>query len=442
MLSVMKRLRKKILLANLALFATVSFWGLSFTSAKYVLNTGFPPLTLAFLRFLLASAIVFPLQRPEVRKERIEKKTFLPLLSSSLFGITLYFFFENQGIKLTSASNASLVIACIPVFTILAEFFLNKTAVGPWKILGIACSVGGVYLIVSSGIEAKLYPGVIKGNIFMICACLCWTGYIMTSSRLKKLYTGIRLLFFQFTFGTCLLLPLALVEYRRWIFPGAVGVLGIVYLGAVCSALGYYLYLYGLSKLVRELARVPVPPNRGIVGDRIFHVESGIITSWVKNVGSDNLLEAFPFRPEYVGQSGPEIVLGKGSGLDSVLIWLDKTGFGQASEEQMLEIPEEELCQAARDFFTFELELDGGIVTPSAICIRWGLIRGAPGYGPCGHIEFIYEFPAGFFAPGIHLLVARWSYKSDAELGLFAESEEDLNPLLPLTGSLVLTVLP
>lgn len=99
--------------------------------------------------------------------------------------------------------------------------------------------------------------------------------------------------------------------------------------------------LYGLSQLVRELAQVPVPPNRGIVGDRIFHVESGIIATWVKNVGSENLTEAFPFRPELVGQSGPEIVLGKGSGLDSVLIWLDKMGLGPASEEEMLAILDE-----------------------------------------------------------------------------------------------------
>jgi isopropylmalate/homocitrate/citramalate synthase len=96
--------------------------------------------------------------------------------------------------------------------------------------------------------------------------------------------------------------------------------------------------LYGLSKLVRELAGVPVPPNRGIVGDRIFHVESGIIASWVKNVGNDNLTEAFPFRPELVGQSGPEIVLGKGSGLDSVVIWLDKLGLPSAGEPELNEI--------------------------------------------------------------------------------------------------------
>jgi isopropylmalate/homocitrate/citramalate synthase len=99
--------------------------------------------------------------------------------------------------------------------------------------------------------------------------------------------------------------------------------------------------LYPLSRLVREKARVSVPSNRGIVGDRIFDVESGIIATWVKNVGSERLTEAFPFRPELVGQTGPRIVLGKGSGLDSVLIWLDKCGLGPASEEEMQAILDE-----------------------------------------------------------------------------------------------------
>ncbi len=268
----MKQDKKTLLFANLSLLVTVSFWGLSFTSAKYVLNTGFPPLTLAFLRFLLASAIVFPLQRSEGKKERIEKRTLLPLFLSSLFGTTLYFFFETQGIKLTSASNASLIIACIPVFTILAEYLLYKTAVGPWKILGIVFSVGGVYLIVSSGIEAKLYPGVIKGNFFMMGACLCWVGYIMTSSRLKRRYSGIWLLSHQFIFGTGFLLPFALFEYRRWIFPGAAGLLNILYLGVFCSAAAYFLYLYGLSRLepVVVSAYTNLVPVIGTVGGVII----------------------------------------------------------------------------------------------------------------------------------------------------------------------------
>jgi isopropylmalate/homocitrate/citramalate synthase len=99
--------------------------------------------------------------------------------------------------------------------------------------------------------------------------------------------------------------------------------------------------LYGLSKLVREIAGVPVPPNRGIVGDRIFHVESGIITTWVKNVQTEHLTEAFPFRPELVGQTGPEIVLGKGSGLDSVHLWLNRVGLPPVDDDRAMQILQE-----------------------------------------------------------------------------------------------------
>jgi isopropylmalate/homocitrate/citramalate synthase len=42
-----------------------------------------------------------------------------------------------------------------------------------------------------------------------------------------------------------------------------------------------------------------------------------------------------------VGQTGPEIVLGKGSGLDSVLIWLDKVGLGSGTDEQRMAILQE-----------------------------------------------------------------------------------------------------
>jgi isopropylmalate/homocitrate/citramalate synthase len=126
--------------------------------------------------------------------------------------------------------------------------------------------------------------------------------------------------------------------------------------------------LYGLSQLVREKARVTVPTNRGIVGDRIFDVESGIIASWVKNVGSERITEAFPFRPELVGQTGPRIVLGKGSGLDSVLIWLDRTGLGSASEDEMLAILQE--VKAA------SLERKGLLDEDTFVSIAQGVLAG------------------------------------------------------------------
>ena len=81
-----------------------------------------------------------------------------------------------------------------------------------------------------------------------------------------------------------------------------------------------------ISRTVLERGGVAQPSNRPVVGEKLFNVESGIIASWVKNVGREKLTEAFPYRPELVGQPQPEIVLGKGSGLDSVAVNLDKNG--------------------------------------------------------------------------------------------------------------------
>ncbi len=92
---------------------------------------------------------------------------------------------------------------------------------------------------------------------------------------------------------------------------------------------------FDIARLVGELSGVQQPSNRPVTGERLFHVESGIITTWVRNVGKEDQTEAFPYRPELVGQAQPEIVLGKGSGLDSVAIWLDKHGIEDATSEEI-----------------------------------------------------------------------------------------------------------
>jgi isopropylmalate/homocitrate/citramalate synthase len=82
---------------------------------------------------------------------------------------------------------------------------------------------------------------------------------------------------------------------------------------------------FDLSALVMSLAGVTQPSNRPVVGERLYNVESGIISTWVRNVG-DELTESFPYRPELVGQPTPLLVLGKGSGLDSIAAALDRLG--------------------------------------------------------------------------------------------------------------------
>jgi len=95
-----------------------------------------------------------------------------------------------------------------------------------------------------------------------------------------------------------------------------------------------YEQLYPLSKLVRELSGLQIPSNRPIVGDMLFNIESGIIASWYRQCGKERPTELFPFHWELVGQRPAEIVLGKNSGVDSIVAWLERIG-EQASEEEI-----------------------------------------------------------------------------------------------------------
>jgi isopropylmalate/homocitrate/citramalate synthase len=95
--------------------------------------------------------------------------------------------------------------------------------------------------------------------------------------------------------------------------------------------------LYPLAKLVQEISGIDVPSNRSVVGDKLFQVESGIIANWFRNCGAEHQTELFPFRPEFVGQREADVVMGKGSGMDSIKVWLEKFQM-KADDEQMTEI--------------------------------------------------------------------------------------------------------
>ncbi len=91
--------------------------------------------------------------------------------------------------------------------------------------------------------------------------------------------------------------------------------------------------LYALSKLVRKLARFEIPSNRPIVGDMLFKVESGIISSWLSRCKADRPVELFPFHWSMVGQPEADVVIGKGNGRDSIAYRLRTIGIEMPSDD-------------------------------------------------------------------------------------------------------------
>ena len=98
-----------------------------------------------------------------------------------------------------------------------------------------------------------------------------------------------------------------------------------------------YSKLTKLAKLVQERSGIAVPWNKPVVGDKLYNVESGIITSWLRNCGDTDPTELFPYRWDLVGQAPADPVLGKGSGLDSVKAWLERAHL-KATEDEVAKI--------------------------------------------------------------------------------------------------------
>jgi isopropylmalate/homocitrate/citramalate synthase len=90
-----------------------------------------------------------------------------------------------------------------------------------------------------------------------------------------------------------------------------------------------------VSKFVMDLAKVKQAPNRPIVGDKLYDVESGIIAGWIRLARKEHPLEYVPFAPELVGQKPVNIVLGKNSGPPSMDEWCEKLGLQATDEEKM-----------------------------------------------------------------------------------------------------------
>ncbi len=225
--------------------STALIWGLSFISIKAAVAV-IPPMSLATLRFAVA-CLFLPLVALASREGLgIPKKDLLPAALSGLVGITLYFLGENNGVARLSASESSLIIATIPVLTMLAERVFSGARLAGRSYVGASLSAAGVALIVARGEAGSSDPA---GYLFMVLAAFSWVAYNFLVKRVSAGCGRVALTFWQSLFGLAGCIPFALAERAAWRVPGAEAWLNVLYLGIFCSAVGYWLYTMTLDRI-------------------------------------------------------------------------------------------------------------------------------------------------------------------------------------------------
>ena len=214
-------------------------WGLSFIFSKTALSDGMPPMTLAFWRYALTAAIMLPLclkTEGGIRLGKWAPRAF----ATTLLGITVYFFFEYSGLQRTTASAASLILALVPMMTLLTRVLFGRERISLLRWCAVVISlVGAYFVIMTDGSEGA---GTLAGNLLMVCACLCWTGYILTTPKLMDACSSMRVSTWQAIAAVITLAPFALAERSSWVSVSPMAWLCIFLLAAVCSALCYVLY--------------------------------------------------------------------------------------------------------------------------------------------------------------------------------------------------------
>lgn len=256
----------------LLIFVNV-MWGLSFIFSKAALSEGMPTMTLALIRYVITAAILVPLclrQEGGIRLRRWAPRAFV----TTLLGITVYYYFEYTSLSLTTASAASLIASLIPMMTLLARMLFFRERIGALRWGCVLASLAGVYLVISA--DADGGGGSLAGNLVMILACLCWTGYILISPKLMQACSATRVTTWQAVAAVVTLFPFALAERRDWVPLSAHAWLCVFLLAAVCSALCYVLYgisIRSVDSLTVSLS-ININPIAACVGGTLLLGES------------------------------------------------------------------------------------------------------------------------------------------------------------------------
>ncbi len=233
--------------AVFALGAAMLLWSSSFVAMKEALK-GFEPLTMIALRMCVGAAC-FLLMLPWLRNGlRYVKGDWKWLVGMALCEPCLYFICESYALRYTSASQAGMVVAVLPLLAAVCAWVLFKERLTVRAWAGFFVAIGGVVWLSSEAVSTENAPDPLLGNALEMLAMLCATAYTMCVRRLCLNYSPLFITAVQSWVGVIFFSPALFFVGLPETIP-LKPALAVFYLGA-CITLGAYgCYNFGISRL-------------------------------------------------------------------------------------------------------------------------------------------------------------------------------------------------
>lgn len=242
--------------AYLGLVTAMVLWASSFVALKLAFR-GYDPMFVIFGRMLVASICFLPLLPRFRAGNRFRWQDLKTLLFMAFCEPCLYFIFEARALELTTASQAGMITALLPLLVAVSARFVLKEALTPGMLAGFAMAIAGAVWLSVAGEASTDAPRPLLGNFLEFVAMVCATGYIISLKRLTRRYTPFFLTAIQAFVGAVFFFPALWLPSTTWPTQIAWGpLLAIVYLGAIITLGAYGLYNYGVSRIPASQASV------------------------------------------------------------------------------------------------------------------------------------------------------------------------------------------
>lgn len=278
----------------LAAFASNTIYGFSFMFSKIGFQSADPSVVLA-TRFILAVAAMGLLARfgPAFFRLRFHGLPWKKLGLMCLMEPILYFICESRGIILTNSSFSAVIIALIPIVSLVIALIFLKERPTHMQVVCSCISILGVVVISVVGAGSGTVN--LAGVLLLFGATFAAACFIAISRSLRDSVTSFERAFFIFVGGAVFFTIDALLRsggdvagfIRPWSLPGYAAAL--IFLGLFASVLAFTLINYALDKL--PVARVTVFSN----WTTVVSILAGVFLmkesfTWVQVLGSAMIL--------------------------------------------------------------------------------------------------------------------------------------------------------
>ena len=225
----------------LPILLVMVFWGSMGVPSTYAVAE-LSPLWVLCLRSGIAVMVLFPaaLRRNRGLRPAPGEGGLLAVLS--LVGVVGCNYLYYYAVQNTALANVAILYALGPIITtVLAGIFLKET-VRQGRCLGIVLAFAGVAALITNGdISAVFSIHFNRGDLAELGSASCLAAYTILSRRLKKTPPECAV-FWLMLIAFAATLPMALVlEGGPGPHISIRGILSLLYLGVLCSGLGYLL---------------------------------------------------------------------------------------------------------------------------------------------------------------------------------------------------------